>query len=425
MKKSVLAVMAAAMVFGAVIPAAAATFTSSNGVLSIELPDDNWKQIEDPAKWIALSDGANEITIDHFSNGEALPAVTVADEHCTDVYQGIFSTQNEVFMATGYIVDVTKAREIIDAISSVNILQFNTKLKLQQTAAAPSSSEFTLAKLDQTMYVNSDGLNVRSGCSTNDQVLGGLTYGTAVKVTGSVQRNGKDYGWYVIDYQGGAGYVSAQFLSKDEPAKKADSKKNTDLKFTGKVMTIYAMSGTALSIYQASDGQWYDSNGQKFTFIADDRLESEGGEAFTTYSTAGKNYFTGNSTTIYDKYGLALTIRESSDGFWYTDSGMRISWIDGDRLVSEYGDTYTATDYDDIDDDDYDYSDQEDELVQCEYCGEFIPQGVEFRNHMCPEKEAALAAERDDDDGYVDDPDDGYDATADNDADDFDDVDED
>jgi hypothetical protein len=33
------------------------------------------------------------------------------------------------------------------------------------------------------------------------------------------------------------------------------------------------------------------------------------------------------------------------------------------------------------------------ELVQCEYCGEWLEAGNIYRNHMCPQKEAALAAE--------------------------------
>ena len=55
------------------MPAAAETFTSQDGVVSIELPCENCKQIEDVTQWITLSDGANQITIEHYSNGEKLP----------------------------------------------------------------------------------------------------------------------------------------------------------------------------------------------------------------------------------------------------------------------------------------------------------------------------------------------------------------
>ena len=58
--------------------AGAATINSENGVVSIETPDDTWVQTSDPNYWFVISDGKNSITIDHLSNGEALPPVSVA-----------------------------------------------------------------------------------------------------------------------------------------------------------------------------------------------------------------------------------------------------------------------------------------------------------------------------------------------------------
>ena len=99
-KKSVFASFAAAAVLCLCVPAAAETFTSEDGVLSIELPNENWREITDVNKWIALSDGGNSITVEHYSNGEKLPDITVADNHYVNVYQAVFSTQNEVFIIT-------------------------------------------------------------------------------------------------------------------------------------------------------------------------------------------------------------------------------------------------------------------------------------------------------------------------------------
>ena len=90
MKKSVLAVLALTFAACLSMPAAAETFTASNGVLSIELPNENWKEMEDSTKWIVLSDGANIISIDHYSNGEKLPEVAVADDHYINVYEAVF-----------------------------------------------------------------------------------------------------------------------------------------------------------------------------------------------------------------------------------------------------------------------------------------------------------------------------------------------
>ena len=118
MKKLTITALMALAVLTFSVPAAAETFTASNGVLSIDLPDDSWKEMEDPARWIVLSDGANLITIDHYSNGEKLPEMSVADDHYVNVYQAVFSTQNEVFIITGSVVDAEKIPAIANSMDS-------------------------------------------------------------------------------------------------------------------------------------------------------------------------------------------------------------------------------------------------------------------------------------------------------------------
>ena len=97
MKKTVIAVMALTCAALLSVPAAAETetktYTTSDGVLSIELSNDTWKQVEDPTKWVVLSDGDDVITIEHYSNGEKLPEMTVADDHYVNVYQAVVSTK--------------------------------------------------------------------------------------------------------------------------------------------------------------------------------------------------------------------------------------------------------------------------------------------------------------------------------------------
>ena len=60
---------------------------TSDGVLSIEAPSDDWEVMQDPNHWFAMTDGTNTITIEHLSNGENLPAVAVADDTYAAVYQ--------------------------------------------------------------------------------------------------------------------------------------------------------------------------------------------------------------------------------------------------------------------------------------------------------------------------------------------------
>lgn len=330
MKKSFFAAAALLITACFAIPAAAETFTTSDGVLSIELPDEKWKEMEDPAKWIALSDGSNILTIDHFSNGEKLPDMTVADDHYVNVYQGVFSTQNEVFIITGSVVDADKIPEITKMILSAKVLKYDTK-KAVKKEDQPSVSEFSVAAVDKTMYVTADGLNVRAGCSTDDQILGSLGIGTAVQVKGIVQRNGEDYGWVQIAYGSGTGYVSASFLSDKEP----EQKKDPETAYTGNVKTVYGEDGTAVTLYESTDGNWYDKSGTTYIRLSDDLFGvKDGNKRLTTYPPSGD---TGASVTVYDETGATRTLYEGSDGLWRDRAGKAFTWITDNELQAYEG----------------------------------------------------------------------------------------
>ena len=49
-------------------------------------------------------------------------------------------------------------------------------------------------------------------------LIGSLENGTPVKVTGAVQRDGNDYGWYQIAFNNGSGFVSADYLTTTAPS---------------------------------------------------------------------------------------------------------------------------------------------------------------------------------------------------------------
>ncbi|MBQ6321905.1 MAG: SH3 domain-containing protein, partial [Lachnospiraceae bacterium] len=363
MKKRVwLAGLAAAAVFSFVLPAAAETFTSSDGVLSIELPNDSWKEMTDPMKWIVLSDGSNMITVDHLSNGEKLPEMSVADDHYVNVYQAVFSTQNEVFIITGSVVDAAKIPEVANAIVSAKVLKYDTKMKIAPASQTAAVSEYSVVATDVTKYVTSDGLNVRMGCSTTDQIIGAYAYGSAVRVTGVIQRNGEDFGWYQVDYNGGTGYVSSAYLSDTAPAAKTETKNDTSsqssskssgLTFTGTATTVYAMSGTAVTIYQATDGNWYDANGTLFTWITEGKLSNAGGDSFTTNkpaSTSENGITPVNSITVYWLNGNAETLTQYSDGNYYSSDwvmyfdagGGAFAGVDGTTLYTSQPQLGTA-----------------------------------------------------------------------------------
>ena len=351
MKKAILAAMAVSFAACLAVPAAAETFTTSDGVLSIELPDESWKEMEDSTKWIVLSDGGNIVTIDHFSNGEKLPDMAVADDHYVNVYQAVFSTQNEVFIITGSVVDAEKIPDVANMILSTKVLKYNTKLAVRKEEPAPAAGEFTTVPVDKTMYVAADGLNVRAGCSTDDQILGSFGSGAAVHVTGVVQKNGADYGWYQVSYGNGIGYVSAGFLSDNAPAQKKEADTaSSETTYSGSVKTVYGEDGSVMTLYEALDGFWYDKSGTAYTRLTDYEFQVyEGNKRVFTYDitevtndynpedySQDYNDVSDGVVTAYGEDGSAVTLYEASDGYWYDREGTAyIKHSDNDFQVSD------------------------------------------------------------------------------------------
>ena len=73
------------------------TFVSPDGVLSIQAPTAQWRALSSPGCWFLIGDESSYILIDHLSNGEALPPVSVAGGDHAAVYQAYISNRNEVF----------------------------------------------------------------------------------------------------------------------------------------------------------------------------------------------------------------------------------------------------------------------------------------------------------------------------------------
>ena len=125
-KALVLAFAAAAVVaFG--VPAMAGTFTSTDGSLSVELPNDSWTTFENSNNWISLSDGNSVLTIDRYTVGDVLPApITGADDPYVETFQTVFSNKTNVYLFTGSVKDEAKLKDITDIILSANVMKPNT-----------------------------------------------------------------------------------------------------------------------------------------------------------------------------------------------------------------------------------------------------------------------------------------------------------
>ena len=339
--------VASVMVVGTALPAAAEeaaptetaqetagnTFTSSDGILSIELASENWKEMQDMTHWIVLSDGANVITIDHFSNGENLPETAVANDHYVNVYQAVFSTQNEVFVVTGSAVDAAKNQEICNMIMSLKVLIYDTKQAVNKTSA--NSGDIKIEPVNKTMYTT-EGINVRSGCSISDPVIAGLAKGAQVKVLGKATQNGQDLGWYQIEINGGTGFASAAFLTETAPAQTQETAKNT---FTGVAKTIYDAAGNAITVYESADGYWYDGAGNQYSWVTTYEFAHIGGSEMysvnkpVSYEETGI-YPIGGAITAYWLNGAPITLAMFSDGNYYSTDTWVQYWDNGNGTYS-------------------------------------------------------------------------------------------
>ena len=290
-------------------------FITQDGVLSLELPDDNWEHIPDNDTWLTLSNGSDVITVYHLSNGESLPPVTVADSAYTNVCQMFLSSRNEVFVITGSAKNESDFEDVRDAVESAEILKKDTKLavaKDQQTADTGNSG---VEALNKTCYVTCTSLNVRAGSNSSAEVLGVLSAGSAVAVTGAVKENGAYTGWYQISYQGKTGYVSSEYLSDTKPSGQGTTT-------VGNTKELYYANGNTVIITRYSDGSWKDDGGLVYTTTSEDGsvwTNSEGSR-LTTYDPweAGElpQANEGVRYLINTETGQTVTIYETIDGDW-------------------------------------------------------------------------------------------------------------
>ena len=330
--------------------AGAATFTTTDGVLSIDSPTDAWILQNDPNHWFTISDGKNTITIDHLANGENLPAVQVADNSYPAVFDAFVSTKNEVFVVKALAAEQSDLQSLMTAISSIKVLQFDTKTALQ-TTSAPQTSEFGIRPINGTYYITGEGVRIRSSYSTDSAELGVANTGDALTVKGAVTRNGSDYGWYQVAYNGSDGYVSASFLSENKPAAKAATAATPTPTPAGAPVqveagfTVYDENGTNQGLLRLySDGKYYSNDMMPYVSNGDGSYSgTKTGD--TLYSYVKSNPSTpeplASGFTCYDGNGnIQGLLVPYSDGYYHSNDSMRYTDNgDGSYYGIDTGDT--------------------------------------------------------------------------------------
>ena len=178
-------------------------------------------------------------------------------------------------------------------------------------AAAPTTAAatYTVKDVSKTMYASSS-VRVRSGYSTSTDVLGALSAGEKVTVTGEVEN-----GWVRVTYKGHTAYVAKNYLTETAPAttntsssatsgtsgtnsSSAGNKNQTTTSPTATINNGTTPGGSNSGHTTAPDGSQTPGN-----------TTAPGG---TTNSSSGKTV-TGNVTAL-DPSGLTI---QTSDGQSY------------------------------------------------------------------------------------------------------------
>ena len=178
-------------------------------------------------------------------------------------------------------------------------------------AAAPTTAAatYTVKDVSKTMYASSS-VRVRSGYSTSTDVLGALSAGEKVTVTGEVEN-----GWVRVTYKGHTAYVAKNYLTETAPAttntsssatsgtsgtgsSSAGNKNQTTTSPTTTINNGTTPGGSTSGNTTAPDGSQTSGN-----------TPAPGG---TTNSSSGKTV-TGNVTAL-DPSGLTI---QTSDGQSY------------------------------------------------------------------------------------------------------------
>ena len=107
-----------------------------------------------------------------------------------------------------YLVDVYSMVDKVPVAVLRSARDGKVVMPLENTSTEQSASGYEVKDTSLTCYVNSEkGLNVRSGPSTDYSVIGTLSNGSKIEVTG------ESGGWYRFDYNGKDGFVATKYTT--------------------------------------------------------------------------------------------------------------------------------------------------------------------------------------------------------------------
>ena len=180
-----------------------------------------------------------------------------------------------------------------------------TKAANPTTAAAT----YTVKDVSKTMYASSS-VRVRSGYSTSTDVLGALSAGEKVTVTGEVEN-----GWVRVTYKGHTAYVAKNYLTETAPATTNTSSSTTSGTSGTNTSSAGNKNQTTTSPTTTINNGTTPGGSNSGHTTAPDGSQTPGNTTApggTTNSSSGKTV-TGNVTAL-DPSGLTI---QTSDGQSY------------------------------------------------------------------------------------------------------------
>lgn len=188
--------------------------------------------------------------------------------------------------------------------------------------------------VDKHMMVTANGLNIRSGWSTNSKVLGTVSYGADLRVTGLCEN-----GWVQVLYKGQTAYVSGEHVSDyaqvDHTAsEQAVTIANFAMQYVGYPYVYgaespeYGFDCSGLVYYS------YGQFGYKLMRTADDQMDNNGTAIARDSLQVGDLVFFGNGS-----YANHVGIYIGNNNFVHAanpSSGVRVSSMNETYYANRY-----------------------------------------------------------------------------------------
>lgn len=320
-------------------------YQTTDGLLSITLPNHHWGQLYTDEHDVLFSDGDCAIAVDLYRAKDSLPPIPTADETHKLIFTSAISADEYVLYLIGYASEETDFSDLAAAINSITVDKARiTKVWPEEEPPAPA---YSVRDTNYTAWVNANALNVRTGSGTENAIICQLTRDTKLTVTGEVLK-GNDYiGWSRVRLSNGTvGYVSSQFLTTTQPVPKPTK--------TGNSKTLYSSHGTIYTVFEYSDYNWRTESGTVFWPATFSTWESASGQVLYDYDPSVPAHtgpqLTSEQVLLYNADGsFAQTVFLATDGEWYNTSWVNFYpagdgvWYCGGAVFYEYAPTPEPT----------------------------------------------------------------------------------